>query len=210
MFAKTIAELPEKYLCRACDTEKPLAEMMLVRIRKQKRFLLRPRCKACHNQRERGHRREYKTRYLRRWRKWHPELTASYWRQRAREKRLETNARAYNRFKRNHSALLIQGRLRRRLGMKVSITQARELAKKFGCCYPTRFGLTPHGLQECERIRSRMCRAGEVYSCVDIRMMVYDDGYFIKPSRQRMPWTRAAEQLRRWHAERRSSAAKAA
>jgi hypothetical protein len=210
MIVKKLAELPEKYACKLCDAEKPIVEMVLVRLRKQKRFLLRPRCKACHNAGERGHRREYKTAYLRRWRKWHPELNESYWRQRAKEKRVETNARCYNRFIRNHAAILIQGRLRRRLGMTVSIAECRQLAKKFGCCYPTRYGLTPDGLRECERIRSRMRAAGQHVSNIEIRMMVYDDGYYIKPSRQRMPYRHAAEQLRRWHGKQRSSAAKAA
>lgn len=199
MIAKTLQELPEKYVCKHCKAEKPIAEMVLVRLRKQKCFLLRPRCKACHNERERGHRREYKRAYLRRWRKWHPELNESYWRQRAKETRLQTNARAYNRFIRHHAAILIQGRLRRRLGTSVSLAEASRLAAKYGCCYPTRYGLTPDGLRECERIRSRMRAIGQRVSPVEIRMMVYEDGYYIKPSRQRMPYRRAADQLRRWH-----------
>jgi hypothetical protein len=208
MRAKSLQELPANYGCNVCGEEKPVAEMMLARTGNL--FRLRPRCKACNNAAERGHRREYKTKYLRRWRKWNPELNESYWRQSAKEKRVETNARCYNRFVSNHAAILIQGRLRRRLGMKVSIAECRRLAKKFGCCYPSQFGLTPDGLKECERIRSRMRAVGEKVSQIEIRMMVYEDGYYIKPNRQRMPYQRAAERLRRWHQSRKSSAAKAA
>lgn len=208
MRAKTLAELPQKYGCRLCGKEKPIAEMMLARTGNV--FRLRPRCKACNNSAERGHRREYKTKYLRRWRKWHPELTESYWRPRSKEQHLHANALSYAHFQRNHAAILIQGRLRRRLGMKVSIAECREFVKKFGCCYPTQFGLTPDGIKECERIRSRMRAAGRKVSLIEIRMMVYEDGYYIKPSRQRMPYQCASERLRRWHEARKSSAAQAA
>lgn len=205
MIVKTLAELPDKYTCKMCGAEKLIAEMVLVRLRKREEFLLRPRCKACHNAREKGHRREYKRNYLRRWRKWNHELNESYWRSRNQEKRLEINANHYLRFQRDHAAILIQGRLRRRLQMHVSIEEARELAKKFGPCYPTRFGLTPEGRRECERIRSRMRAAGRRISPVEIRMMVYEDGYYITPLRQPKPFRIAAARLRRWHQEQKNS-----
>ena len=59
--------------------------MIVIRQKKQRNILLRPRCKKCHNRRERGHRREYKTAYLRRWRDYNAELVESYWKKRARE-----------------------------------------------------------------------------------------------------------------------------
>jgi hypothetical protein len=207
--AKSLAELPEVYRCALCGQEKPIAEMLLVHT--EGIYRLRPRCKACHNARERGHRREYKTAYLRRWRKWNGELNESYWRERTQRMRSRINAQSYDHFIRNHAAILIQGRLRRRLGMKVSIAECRRLAKKFGNCYPTRFGLTPGGVKECERIRSRMRVAGRKVSPVEIRMMVYEDGHYIKPSRQLVPYQWRADTLRRWHQRRRESfAAKAA
>lgn len=201
MRVQTRGELPETYRCRLCGAEKPILEMVLVRT--QGLFLLRPRCKACNNTRERGHRRDYKRNYLRRWRKLNPEVNESYWREAAQRNRALTNTRAHDRFSRDHAAILIQGRLRRRLGMSISIEEARKLANKFGCCYPTRFGLTLGGLRECERIRSRMRICGLKPNPVEIRMMVYEDGHFQKPSRQRMPYQRSAEQLRNWHEQRR-------
>lgn len=199
MIVETRADMPREYGCIQCKATKPIAEMVVVHRKKTNDYLLRPRCKSCHNSRERGHRREYKRNYLRRWRKWNPELNESYWRQAAEQNRSITNAGARARFRREHSSILIQGRLRRRLGICVSITEARRLAKKYGPCYPTRFGLTPAGLRECERIRSRMRAAGKSYRLIEIRMMVYEDGHYMKPSRQPIPFRRAAEQLRRWH-----------
>src|ERR1700691_3681774 len=145
-----LSELPSQFGCLACGETKLIAEMVVVRLKTQKKILLRPRCKKCTNERERGHRREWKRKYLRRWRRDNAELNESYWRGRDRGMQ---NAYAYNHFLQNHDAILIQGRLRRQLGMKVSLSEARQLLRKHGCCYPTRFGLTPKGLRECERIR---------------------------------------------------------
>lgn len=202
MIVKTLDQLPEVYICNVCTTPKPIGEMILVRRRKTGDFLLRPRCKQCHNLRERGHRREYKRKYLRTWRKWNPELNESYWRQRNEEKRQEINRSAYMRFQQKHHALLIQGRLRRRLGMSTPIKEAQNLLRKFGPCYPTPQGLTSTGLKECERIRSAMRRMGKKISTIEIRMMVYDDdaSNVIKPSRQKIPFSAASERLKRWHA----------
>jgi hypothetical protein len=207
MKVRSLAELPEKHRCLKCGADKPVSQMVVVRLRKEGLFYLRPRCKDCHNEFERGRRREWKRTYLRRWRRWNAELNESYWRQRNSEKRVEINARAYKRFRRHHAAILIQGRLRRRLGMKVTLTEAKRLAKTYGICYPTRFGLTAWGLKECERIRSNMRRIGKHLDPVEIRMMVYADGHFKKPHLQKMPYQRASKMLSDWHANKRSEAA---
>ncbi len=204
MIVNRMSELPSVYLCRLCGVEKPIAQMVVVRLRSK--VLLRPRCKDCHNVRERGHRREWKTKYLQRWRRANAELNESYWRQANAANRREVNARAYFRFLYNHNAILIQGRLRRQLGQHITLDEARQLAKKFGPCYPSRFGLTALGLRECERIRSAMRRLGKHLCPVEIRVMVYADGHFIKPSRQQIPYKSASEKLRRWHERRKQPA----
>jgi hypothetical protein len=173
--------------------------MVVVRRREVNGFHLRPRCKECHNARERGHRREWKRKYQQRWRAKNAKLNKSYWHNpTAREKaRLKAAARSEE----INAALLIQGRLRRK-GMQVSLQEAGELLKQFGRCYPTRYGLTAEGLRACERIRSAMRRRGSKRLLpVQIRMMVYEDGYYIKPSRQRPPYQSSAENLRRWQRE---------
>lgn len=200
------SELPEKYGCRICGEEKPVDEMLLVKTGGY--FLLRPRCKDCHNARERGHRREYKTKYLRLWRKRNPELNESYWRQRNAEHRAELTARAYARFQKNHDAVLIQGRLTRH-GFPCTLREARELLHKYGPCYPTRYGLTPKGLRECERIRAAQRRhpSRQKMSSLEIRIMLYEDGYYMTPSRQKRPYQHAARRLREYQAAKRSAAA---
>jgi hypothetical protein len=222
MICKSRAELPAEYACLQCNATKPIAEMMLVHRKKTRDFRLRPRCKDCHNKREKGHRRDYKTRYLRRWRKENANLNESYWRQRNAELRAELSVRARKRFTRNHAAILIQGRLRRQLGMHVTLTEARALCRKYGRCYPTRYGLSKQGLLEAERIRSRMRRSGNPYSLVEIRMMVYEEAvddtlvkidgksprkFLIEPKMQKQPYQRAARQLREWHKQQRKIAA---
>jgi hypothetical protein len=208
MIVDHLSELPAEYECVICGASKPVGDMLVVRLRTRKKFLLRPRCKKCNNERERGHRREWKRKYLRRWRRDNAALNESYWRGRD---RLVQNAISYSHFRRNHDAILIQGRLRRQLGAKVTLAEARELLRKHGCCYPTRYGLTPKGLRECERIRSRLRsarRSGQKVKMpkpVEIRMMVYDEGGHlrIKPRLQDRPYQRAARQLESWHAEQR-------
>lgn len=202
----SFAELPATHTCLACGKEKPIAAMIVVHERRSGDYLLRSRCKDCHNARERGHRREWKTGYLRRWRKYNSELTESYWRKQLHD-RISYNLRAYRFFQNNHLAILIQGRLRRRAAMHVTLDQARDLLKRYGPCYPTRFGLTSKGFRECERIRSRLRRLGDKPSLIDIRMMVYADGLFIKPRLQRIPFEHAAKRLSAWHASRRANAA---
>jgi hypothetical protein len=87
--------------------------------------------------------------------------------------------------------------------MRVSINEAKNLCRKYGPCYPSRFGLTPKGLLECERIRSRSRRGKKPLKSIEIRMMVYEDGFHKSPSRQRAPYQAAAERLRQWQASRR-------
>lgn len=205
MIVNSFTELPAAYSCKKCGAEKPIAEMVVTRLHKMKKVMLRPRCKACHNLAERGNRREYKTKYLRGWRFRNQALNESYWRQRSVEKRDHINALSYRRIQKDHAALLIQGRLRRRTTIRVTIKEARALARKFGPCYPTPHGLTPAGRRECERMRSRARNAGQKINPVEVRMMVYEDGFFIKPSLQKLPYRRSAEQLKRWH-ERRKQA----
>lgn len=202
--AKTIAGLPQSYGCRACRKEKPVAEMMVVFVRRAGHFRLRPRCKDCHNARERGHRREWKRNYLRRWRAYNSELNTTYWRQRigprGSAERARHNAAKYAHFQRNHHAILIQSRLRRRLGQRVSLDEARALLRQFGPAYPTPQGLTPKGKKEYERIRGALRRIGQKPNPVEIRVMLYADGHYIKPSRQPVPYQKAAASLRAWHA----------
>ena len=211
MIAKALVDLPEKYGCRLCGGDKPIAQMVLVRRRRTKDFVLRPRCKDCNNQRERGHRREYKRNYLRNWRKSNRELNDSYWKPRRAELRPIARLRAAIRRADplTHAAQLIQGRLRRRVGKRVTISEAKKLCLKYGPCYPTQFGLTQAGLRECERIRSRMRRTGKPLKTADIRLLVYEDWsgdegkFVITPSRQKMPYQNAAAKLRKWHEDQR-------
>jgi hypothetical protein len=202
---QSLAELPAVHRCRKCGKDKPVAEMVVVHLRRSHLFYVRPRCKDCHNRRERGHRREWKTKYLRRWRARNPELNESYWRQRNADNRKALNASAYRRFQKHHAAILIQGRMGRR-GFSIRLAEAKDLCRTYGPCYPTRFGLTPGGLKECERIRSRMRYQAKPLPPHEIRMMVYADGFFIKPGRQKIPYQKAAEKLRQWHAQRREAA----
>jgi hypothetical protein len=209
MLLRSLKDLPKKYLCLVCTKTKPIVEMILVRNKKEHTFTLRPRCKSCHNKNERGHRRKWKTKYLRKWREYNSELNESYWRARNQEKRQELTAQARVRFRKYHHALLIQGRLRRLLDMHVSLAEARRLLKQFGPCYPSRLGLTAWGLRECARIRSALRRRGEHPSLVEIRMMVYADGHYIKPNRQKIPYQHSAQKLRDYWTARKATPATA-
>jgi hypothetical protein len=195
--AKTLAKLPRRAVCNKCGKEKPREQMVVVRLRKENVYLLRPRCKDCHNKAERGHRRQYKTNYLRKWRKNNPSLYESYWKQPSQEEKDRTAARAQTRFRKKHHSILIQGRMNRR-GMGISIAQAEELLEKYGPAYPSRMGLTPEGLRECERIRSTYRRNGWPVDAFRIRLMVYEDGHHIKPSRQRPPFQAASRKMKNW------------
>lgn len=210
-------DVPEKAKCLLCKTEKAVAEMVLLRLGSGE-WYLRPRCKECHNARERGHRREWKTKYLQRWRRHNADLNQEYVRkQNSPENREHRNAVAYRHFKKNHHAILIQGRIRRATGESLPIAECRKLLRKYGRCYPTRFGLTPAGLRECERIRGRNKRAKVRFTPVEIRMMVYEDGvdnwddcgtdrstgnrWVIPPAQQPTPYKVAAAKLTRLQAE---------
>jgi hypothetical protein len=223
VICKRRADLPAEYGCRQCGATKPIKKMVLVRRRKTRDYLLRPRCKDCHNENEKGHRREYKTKYLRRWRENNAEVNESYWRGRD---RAASNATSYKHFTKNHAAILIQGRLHR-AGVQVSLREARSLLRQYGRCYPTSFGLTEKGKRECERIRSRFRNAR--YQArkrgmkeppaprpIEIRMMVYADGrpdhgrpdpaeaaapdaFVIPPRLQPVPFRVASKRLKEWH-----------
>ena len=202
--------LPAHGTCNKCGETKPRDEMVVFRRRADKTFYMRPRCKACHNDAERGHRREYKAEYLRKWRKRNKALNDSYWKDNERAKE-QARINASRRFNDNHDAMLIQGRMCRR-GMNVSLVEAKELLEKYGRCYPTRFGLTDKGLKECERIRSRMRARSDrrrMPSAFEIRVMVYEDDdceyrFVIRPDRQPVPYQVAADRLRRYQAAKRT------
>lgn len=198
-------DLPIGVFCNACKTVKPLAEMVVFFSRKQNLFCVKELCKPCHNAKERGHRREYKREYLRRWRQRNPDLCESYYRNNP--NRNEQGRRsAENYIKRHGDAYRIQGRMRRH-GMPVSIEEAHELLEQFGRCYPSRIGLTKKGLKECERIRSRSRNLAKVtgrrpLKSFDIRLMVYeqsleDPGLVIPPAEQPAPYQAAAKNMTR-------------
>lgn len=200
--------LPPEHICNLCGETKLIAEMSVVYIRREKYYKLRPRCKTCHNERERGFRREYKRKYLQNWRKNNAKLNESYWKDNpvVREK---ARLNAEKRLKTDGEAIAIQRRMNKR-GMNISIAEARELLEKFGRCYPSRFGLTEKGRREVERIRSRMrSRKARRISVFQIRLMVYEDGiedgFVIAPKLQPVPYRQAAENLRRFHRGRRIS-----
>jgi hypothetical protein len=207
---KSLDQLPKEHRCLTCKATNPIAEMIVIRERRTGHILLRSRCKECHNKSERGSRREYKTKYLRRWRARNPELNESYWRQAHADNREAYNARQYQHFKKNHAAVLIQGRLCRK-GMNVTLREAKKLLRKFGRCYPTRYGLTAKGLAECERIRGSMRRGSEYLPSFEIRMMVYEDGidkdgddnFVIPPAEQPRPYQSRARRLRLYQKKRR-------
>jgi hypothetical protein len=199
VICKTFAELPAEYGCRKCGATKPIAEMVLVGRKRTHDFRLRPRCKECHNESERGKRRKWKTKYLRRWRRDNAELNESYWRQRNAQLREELTQKARVRFERFHFPNLIQRRLRRK-GIRVTLAESKTLYRKYGCCYPLRAGLTPWGLREYERIRSgqRKLPKFKRNTPTEIRMMMYEDGHFKIPARQKPPYQVAARRLREW------------
>lgn len=181
--------------------------MILRRSRKLNIYDLRPRCKKCHNEKERKHRREYKKSYLQKWRKKNAELSKTYGNNPETKKKVAENA--LKRFNKKHEAILIQGRMRRR-GINVGIDEAEELLKTFGRCYPSPQGLSKEGLRECERIRSRLrvspktSFGARMPTNFEIRLMVYEDSledtrFLISPEKQPIPYQKAAERLRKYH-----------
>jgi hypothetical protein len=211
-FAK-ITDLPEQGHCNKCDETKPREEMCVVRRRDLGGFYMRPKCKACHNAQERGHRRDYKREYQRRWRRENKALNDSYFKNDQVREYAKLRARQ---FSRDHKdALAIQRRMAAR-GYNIAISEARELLATYGRCYPTRYGLTKAGLAECEKIRGRL-RTRNVdprrrQTAFEIRLMVYeeavavDGGYnkprlnlIIPPDQQPVPYASRAERLRQYH-----------
>jgi hypothetical protein len=205
------SELPDEYGCNLCGQTKAVDDMVVVHQRKEKIYYLRPRCKDCHNAKERGSRREWKRDYLRKWRKDNRAVNKSYYQDNphAREQYRGYAAKYFNK---NHDALLIQGRLLRAVKMRVTVGEARALLEQFGPAYPSQHGLTPQGLKECKRIRGAMARkpGRRRFSAVQIRMMVYEDGYFIDPLLQERPYQKRAERMRNLRASQLSEVRKAA
>lgn len=220
MTAARIADLPATVVCIQCNQQKTLVEMIVVHIKRDQVFRVRPRCKECHNARERGFRREYKRNYLRRWRRANPELNDSYWKgsDHVREKNRVNSAKRLA-DPQYRDAVAIQRRLRTK-NISVSIDEAKELLGKFGRCYPTRFGLTLKGIRECERIRSRLrgrtAKADRrMVNSFDIRLMVYEQsedepGLVIPPAEQPVPFQFASERFKRMQAEKANVRADAA
>lgn len=198
-------DLPDEYGCKICGETKPVDQMVVVHKRRERVYYLRPRCKDCHNKKERGHRRDWKRKYLKRWRSRNAKVVKSYYDNDVARENARINAAA--RFKKDHEAILIQGRMGRH-GLSISLAEAKELLDQYGRCYPTRFGLTPQGLQECERIRGAMRRRGSKrLTALQIRIMVYEDGNYVKPGVQVVPYQNAAERLRRWQESQRKEKA---
>lgn len=172
---KSISDLPPEASCRQCRATKPIGEMMVAYLKKEKLFRVRPRCKQCHNEREKGHRRDYKRRYLQNWRKKNSEVNKSY---RANREYYRNRARKF--YQNNRAALLIQIRLRYR-GRYHTLEECRSLLKKFGPFYPLLKGLSKKGRREAERIRSRMRNkkaksfGAKILKNWEIRLMVYED-----------------------------------
>lgn len=205
MKAARYEDLPLTRVCNSCGVEKGRDEM-IIHHRPEGGYYFRPKCKNCHNERERGHRREYKRRYLQRWRKNNRDLEESYWKNdRAREQAAQ---RARNFTQEQREAIAIQRRMNKR-GQDITISEARELLAHFGRCYPMKDGLTKAGLRRCEEIRSRLrhrsVKSGRrVQSSFEIRLMVYDESLeekslVIPPDKQPIPYQKAAENLRQWH-----------
>lgn len=183
MIVAKLTDLPSEYACKLCGKTKPVAEMVVVRRRELNGFHLRPRCKECHNKKERGHRRDWKRKYQQKWRAKNPKLYESYWKDddQSRERSRVSALRWYNK---NRDALAIRRRLAKG-GISVSVEEANDMLKQYGVCYPSLHGLTPEGLKQCERIREQMRqRNSHRLAEIEICMMVYEDGFFIKPSRQ--------------------------
>lgn len=191
--------------------------MMVAFLKKEKLFRVRPRCKACNNERERGNRREYKRKYLKKWRKRNDSLNRSYWKDNPHVKERSRINAARQREKKG-DAMAIQQRMRNR-GFYLSLSEAGELLAIYGRCYPTRAGLSKKGLAECERIRSRLRRSrrasygAKMPTNFEIRLMVYEDGLedvslLIQPELQpEKPYDSRAENMRKYWRRVRVSAA---
>jgi alkylated DNA repair protein (DNA oxidative demethylase) len=206
MKAAKLEDLPVEGHCNHCDKTKPRAEMIVTRLRAEKVYYMRPKCKECHNAHERGYRRDYKRLYLQKWRKNNADVNTAYWKDNpvVREKARITAA-VFRSNPDNKDAVAIQRRMRKR-GHQVTLEEARELLAKYGRCYPTRYGLTTQGRRECERIRSRQRGFDNRHrrlSSFDIRLMVYEDSdenpvFLIPPAKQIEPYQKAARNMRNY------------
>lgn len=176
------AALPPSAICRQCGAEKPLAQMVVLRQRGTGRLRVRPRCKDCHNARERGHRREWKRNYLRGWRALHPDLDRQYYQAAAERNEARLRQQRLSRFRRDHAAYLIQGRLRKR-GILCPLAEARELLREYGPAYPLVCGLNRAGRREAERLRSQARRRGRPFRRRDILRALWEREEFRVPRR---------------------------
>lgn len=204
-------DLPSERTCNTCGETKPRDEMIIQFRRTDGKpyYYFRPKCKACHNAHEQGHRRDYKRKYLQNWRRNNAKLNESYWKDND-QVREAARVRAQNFSQEHKDAIAIQRRLRNR-GEFVTIEEARELLAKYGRCYPTRFGLTKAGQRRCEQIRSRLrnrsARPGSfgyrMMTSFEIRLMVYEESeedvhLLISPELQPVPYQAAASNLKRF------------
>lgn len=203
MIYRTMAEVPRLQQCRKCGQERAALDMV-IRRRRDGSIYCRPRCKACHNAFERGRRREWKTAYLRRWRRKNPELARSYWR----SKRDKPTEAAYARrwVRRHQLAYRVQFRMRRR-GQHMDIDSCASLVREFGPAYPLANGLNRDGLRAVERWRSRL-RAKRI-ACPrwKIIMKAYERQQYRLPASLQplfMPGRRQAI-LARWATRRRAA-----
>lgn len=212
-------QLPVERECNRCGLTKPRSEMIIQHRREKDGstyYYFRPLCKACNNVAERGHRRDYKRKYLQNWRRQNAALNESYWKDNdATREAAKLRARDFSQEQKD--AIAIQRRLRKR-GEFVTIAEARELLTKFGRCYPTRFGLSKAGLKRCEQIRSRLRqrsakKAGSfgyrMMSSFEIRMMVYEEAeeeihFLVPPEKQPIPYKKAARNLKRYWQKKRA------
>lgn len=206
-------DLPKEWSCKVCTKQKPLAEMMVTFNRKGKWYRTKPRCKDCHNEKERGNRREYKRKYLKRWIAGHRKTLKSY-RQKPAAMALNLK-RSQKFFDDNAEAIRIQKRLRTH-GFKCDLSQAREYLETFGPCYPTRYGLSKSGMRECERIRGKQRYNRNLklkLRGIDIRIMVYEDAVaddkslMIAPDKQPRPYQSRSRGLSAWHQKQREAKA---
>lgn len=156
--------------------------MVVLRHRRTGRVLIRPRCKDCQNARERGRRREWKRNYLRGWRARHPDLDRQYYQAAAERNAARLRQQRLSRFRRDHAAYLIQGRLRKR-GIPCPLAEARELLREYGPAYPLVCGLNQAGRREAERLRSQARRRGAPFSRRGILRALWEREEFRMPRR---------------------------
>ncbi len=173
----SFAELPVSARCNKCGVTKPLAQMMVARSRRDSTINVRPRCKACQSEFERGHRREWKRAYCRRWREQHP----GAWRDKQDRAR---NTRNMKRWRTKHlAAYRMQARMRKR-GWHLDWRSAGELLRDYGPAYPLASGLNAAGRREMERLRAQARRRGTPLHNWQLAMQAWERKEFRLPKAQ--------------------------